>query len=89
MNSPKSVGYGWVAFTVAGSLGSFIGYKTWTNGAGDRAVKHAQHLVDQKHKVEKANEAIKTRNLKVNPTSEISKELDDLEDRLLKIQSNV
>jgi hypothetical protein len=65
MNTRESVAYGWTAFLVAGTFGSYIGYSSWAGQAGARAERHAENKRRQDAEVEKANAKLRAEKDKV------------------------
>jgi hypothetical protein len=56
MNTPKSVAWGWVVFTIAGVTGSYIGYQSATRKKQDRIEEHAIRRDEQRKELERINE---------------------------------
>jgi hypothetical protein len=52
MNTPKSVLWGWVVFTVAGVGGAYIGYRQWASGKESRRLENVELRERQKQQIE-------------------------------------
>ena len=60
MNTPKSVAWGWAAFTVAGVGGAIIGYNQWSSGKEARARERMELRKKQQAELEKINRNLAT-----------------------------
>ena len=74
MNTRESVAYGWTAFLVAGTVGSYIGYSSWAGQAGARAERHSENKRRQEAELDKANAKLRAEKEKAELKRRVSQD---------------
>mmetsp|Transcript_2935 Transcript_2935/g.3709 ORF Transcript_2935/g.3709 Transcript_2935/m.3709 type:complete len:87 (+) Transcript_2935:178-438(+) len=81
MNTKASVAYGWVAYTVAGVGGAFLGYQVYKSKSGERQkvweeakARNEQAIAEFRAEMKLQNQQEEGQNKPKMPSSEASKD---------------